>query len=337
MPDIDPYVDNYEMRVCDWDFSQDQDFSPPGFQVYKDPQPWKDHLRRWVYPWLIPCLSPRVRRRAAGLGLPRDWLLVWGARGQSGRYVLSRINKARSIRGSSVLLLGIGLGRELEFWQPYRPARILGVDVLNFGKAWRTLKAGYPDLDVEFRRIPPNTLDSVEGRSFDIVSSENVLEHVQDLPGLMADCSRVLRPDGILFATFGPLWFSWSGDHFSGERHDGDGFAHLRKDFAAYQQDVRGLPHRDGRRADGRVWILQGLFSRLRPMQYLDICGRHFEIADVRAHLSEDAWRRRVQDPADYARIVERNRLEPWEPLVAGLEILCRKRPTAVASERANA
>ena len=27
MPDIDPYVDNYEMRVCDWDFSQDQDFA----------------------------------------------------------------------------------------------------------------------------------------------------------------------------------------------------------------------------------------------------------------------------------------------------------------------
>jgi hypothetical protein len=78
-------------------------------------------------------------------------------------------------------------------------------------------------------------------------------------------------------------------------------------------------------RADGRVWLLQGLFSRLRPREYVDICRERLRVEHVRAHVSAQAWERRLTACDDLDGIVARNGLEPWEPLVSGLEILARK------------
>ena len=322
------YIDNYEMRVADWEFSREQDFSPPGFRVARDPYPFKDHVRRWIYPVAIPLLALLLRRRFAVPGIPREWTLVWGARGQGGRYMVSRVNHARRIRGADVLLLGVGLGREIEFWAPYRPRRILGVDILNFREAWEVLKHGYKSLNLDFLQAPADSLADLADASFDIITTENVFEHVKDLPALIAECKRVLRPGGVLFTTFGPLWYSWSGDHFSGEIEGGHGFLHLVGNLEDYKAWTREFAFREGQRADGRVWLLQDLFSYLRPKQYVECCGRCFTVTDVRAHLSPQAWDFRQKRPEEFAEICRRHGLADWEPIVAGLEILAFNAPS---------
>ena len=335
MADQEQYLDNYDMRVADWDFQAEQDFSPPDFQVVHDPQPFKDRLRRLLYPGWIALDALRLRHRLGTIGFPDSWQLVWGARGQSGRYMISRVNHFAPIRGRRVCLLGIGLGRELEFWAEYAPAQILGVDVLNFHSAWERLRAGYPQLDLRFRRVAPGQLDGVEEGAYDILSSENVFEHVRDLGAVLDECARVLRPGGLLFSSFGPLWFTWSGDHFAATREDGDGFAHLRTDFATYKAALKQLPYRPGERADGRVWVLQDLFSFLRPRAYIEACQRHFALLSVRAHLSIEALTWRAQHPDDFTALCQQHGLEAWEPLVGGLQIVARRTSADRAEARA--
>jgi SAM-dependent methyltransferase len=45
-------------------------------------------------------------------------------------------------------------------------------------------------------------------KSFDVVASQDVLEHVPDLPGCLTEMLRVLRPGGVILSTFPFLYFS---------------------------------------------------------------------------------------------------------------------------------
>ena len=47
--------------------------------------------------------------------------------------------------------------------------------------------------------------------SFDIIFSSSVLEHVRDLDGLLAECARVLKPNGIMYHIVpSPIWRIWT-------------------------------------------------------------------------------------------------------------------------------
>jgi ubiquinone/menaquinone biosynthesis C-methylase UbiE len=48
--------------------------------------------------------------------------------------------------------------------------------------------------------------------SFDLVFSHSVIEHVSDAEGYLAECRRVLRPQGILYLSTAP-WLSLAGAH----------------------------------------------------------------------------------------------------------------------------
>ncbi|WP_143149376.1 class I SAM-dependent methyltransferase [Hyphomicrobium sp. CS1BSMeth3] len=60
-------------------------------------------------------------------------------------------------------------------------------------------------LDRVHRKLPP--------REFDVVVSENTLEHVMDVPGLLAEVRRRLKPGGKVYIGFGPLYHAPDGDH----------------------------------------------------------------------------------------------------------------------------
>jgi SAM-dependent methyltransferase len=51
-------------------------------------------------------------------------------------------------------------------------------------------------------------------QTFDIVFSINAFEHILDLDEVLAQIYRALRPNGILFSQFGPLWSCSVGSHF---------------------------------------------------------------------------------------------------------------------------
>ncbi len=48
---------------------------------------------------------------------------------------------------------------------------------------------------------------------FDVVFSANCFEHIQDLKSTMKNIYRVLKPGGILFALFSPIWSGPVGHH----------------------------------------------------------------------------------------------------------------------------
>lgn len=52
-----------------------------------------------------------------------------------------------------------------------------------------------------------------ENFSFDAIISIATMEHVLDVPGFLRECRRVLKPGGIFYTNFGPIWSSGIGHH----------------------------------------------------------------------------------------------------------------------------
>lgn len=53
----------------------------------------------------------------------------------------------------------------------------------------------------------------VDDESFDYVFSANAFEHIADLPGALREMRRVLRPSGMIYAHYGPIWSAPDGHH----------------------------------------------------------------------------------------------------------------------------
>jgi SAM-dependent methyltransferase len=53
----------------------------------------------------------------------------------------------------------------------------------------------------------------VQDESFDLIYSIATYEHILDLPGAFAEMHRMVKPGGLVYAIFGPLWTSLVGHH----------------------------------------------------------------------------------------------------------------------------
>jgi SAM-dependent methyltransferase len=60
----------------------------------------------------------------------------------------------------------------------------------------------------------------IDGRIYDVVMLRDVLEHIVDVEGAFTQACRLLRPGGILFASFAPFY-----SPFGGHQHNGAGMA----------------------------------------------------------------------------------------------------------------
>ncbi|MCO6449431.1 MAG: class I SAM-dependent methyltransferase [Caldilineales bacterium] len=118
------------------------------------------------------------------------------------------------IAGARVLDVGCGHGSLCIYLAQNGASRVAGVDLneglINFAAA--NLTANFPEVaqQVEFfcldlHDYPPET--------FDLAVSKDSFEHVLDLPGLLSEIEKRLRPGGRLYAGFGPLYSSPYGDH----------------------------------------------------------------------------------------------------------------------------
>ncbi len=66
------------------------------------------------------------------------------------------------------------------------------------------------DTDYPVERYDGQTLP-FPGATFDVVFSSNVLEHVRDVPALLAEASRVLRPSGVMIHVLpSSTWRLWT-------------------------------------------------------------------------------------------------------------------------------
>lgn len=116
------------------------------------------------------------------------------------------------VHGKRVVDFGCGIGRQSVALALEEGCRVCGIDT----NAERVVRArrlasqrGIDDGRVVFVEHPtPEMLGS-----FDVVISQNAMEHFPDPAGVLNEMKSLIRPDGKIVITFGPPWLSPHGSH----------------------------------------------------------------------------------------------------------------------------
>lgn len=257
------------------------------------------------------------------------WL--WGQRGNSYTFHRKRVNELLPIKGKKIFIAGCGTGRDVISWMKYCPKQVTGVDFFNYGKAWSTvnhfLQKKYPNTATLFQQGDLKNLSTFNNEEFDIVGSDAVFEHLQDPAAVCKEWYRILKPGGILYATFGPLWFGWHGDHFSGWDAIQSGFNHILLSPLDYKKYLGQKPYVKHSEDDGRTWIENNLFSYLKPKEYLDVLAEaNFKQLHVGAIIEPNALMCLKTYPTLRAELI--NKHSPIDLMISGMTIIFQK-PTA--------
>ena len=201
------------------------------------------------------------------------------------RLAFGRFCRFAPVRGSRVL--EVGADREMKLMRALRargaaevagvnPAREFWTDAAGAGGAIDG-GGGLRLLDASAERLP------FDDGSFDSVFSISVFEHLLDLGAALAEMRRVLRPGGLVYANFGPIWSGCKGHHvnakvgdrevhhFQPETNPLPDFAHL----LLGRDELRGAL--SGRTAPELVepiveWVFESrVINRLFHHDYLDL------------------------------------------------------------------
>ena len=112
-----------------------------------------------------------------------------------------------------VLEVGCGKGERCLDVAARGASHVVGVDPFEQSvREAREHLAGFPQLAPKIR-YHLGTIDDLPEDEFDAVISENTFEHVMDVPGTLAAIRKRLRPGGLAYIGFGPLYESPVGDH----------------------------------------------------------------------------------------------------------------------------
>lgn len=190
----------------------------------------------------------------------------------------------KDLRGKSILVMGTGTGWDVASWAKFLPSRIVGVDLYEFN-SWPEVKAFCMveyGVSVVMKKSSLTDMGFIEDESVDLVASDAVLEHVTDLPGLMREARRVLKPSGLFYAAYGPLWYCAGGDHFSGRGGATDNaYNHLLMSPEQYAQYLVVNSHETEDFQCGLRYVELGLFSRLRTEEYLTAFNKAGFVVDA--------------------------------------------------------
>lgn len=246
-------------------------------KVSKKEKYFKRPLRRVIYPLYLRIINRKLDKKYSKITELEVDQWYWGHRGLEYQLLRSRLNKYAPIKGKKILIAGCGTGRDVYSWLPYSPREIVGVDYFDYTRAWSYIKttAVTTKTQVNFVQQDLSSLGEIKDNSIDIVGSDAVFEHLTNLGEVLKEFHRVLKPGGVLYATYGPLWFSWGGDHISGSDKIEYGYNHLileKKEYSHYLDKFGEYTHSED---DGRTWIENNLFSYLRPSEYVSLLEKH--------------------------------------------------------------
>lgn len=115
------------------------------------------------------------------------------------------------LEGRTVLEVGAGWGGMLPALAERGAARVIGVELDRDRAAYaRRRLADRPEIEVLEEDIERCSLPSA---SVDVIVSDAVFEHIHDIRAALSAMAGLLRPGGLLFARFAPLWLSYNGPH----------------------------------------------------------------------------------------------------------------------------
>lgn len=250
------------------------DFTPPNYILPKHDKGgfFKQIIRRYCYPFYNLLTNIVLSRKFKDSDLKPD-LWLWGQRGNDYERHRRRVNKYIPLKNKKILIAGCGTAKDIETWVTYCPKAIIGVDWFSYAAAWKLwithFKITAPYTKIQFMQADLAKISQVENDSIDVVGSDAVFEHLKNLQGVLNEFYRILVPGGILYATFGPLWNGYGGDHVSGYDHFLSGYNHLILPDHEYRQYLLDMGEQTHSEDDGRTWIEHDLFSRLKALDYL--------------------------------------------------------------------
>jgi SAM-dependent methyltransferase len=119
------------------------------------------------------------------------------------------------LRDKDVLDLGCGYGGRTVHFKELGARSVTGVeireDIVRQAVAFGASRGVSITALAGFGEQIPLANDSV-----DVITTYDVFEHVESLPRTLAECFRVLRPGGVLYAVFPPFYHPTGGSHLHG-------------------------------------------------------------------------------------------------------------------------
>ena len=116
--------------------------------------------------------------------------------------------------GKSVLVAGSGAGTEMLWCLRHGAREVVGVDVAPQTETALQAACAQMSLEPNFTMHQIAIEDATRlGRRFDLVLSNNVFEHVSDIPRSLVACSDLVEHDGRIAIFTDPLYFSSAGSH----------------------------------------------------------------------------------------------------------------------------
>jgi len=114
-----------------------------------------------------------------------------------------------------ILDVGCGHGALCIDMAQHGARKVVGVDIdahrIEFARS--NLRSCYPELAEKVDFLNTDLSDLAGSEQFDCVVSKDTFEHIVDLRSTMTEIKRVLKPGGLVYAGFGPLWRDFYGDH----------------------------------------------------------------------------------------------------------------------------
>lgn len=237
----------------------------------------RDRLRDAVDMIRRPLYKIIYSKKVASLPYPVDWILP-----EKGMSTLARrqwVNQYVPLHNSRILVLGCGDAWDFGSYLRFNPREIVGVDLYNFTYCWQQVQdyvasAKLPT-KITFHQVDIAQIDQAILGEFDVICSDAVFEHCQNLESVLKAMSSVIHPGGIIYASYGPLWYSWGGDHFSGRGGIEQGYNHLLLNPDTYQDYYHTHLQDDAfELQNGGRYIELDLFSKLSSQQYIELYER---------------------------------------------------------------
>ncbi|MBW4509737.1 MAG: class I SAM-dependent methyltransferase [Scytonematopsis contorta HA4267-MV1] len=270
----------------------------------------RDHLRDLADSLLRrPLYKLIYSKKFAHLPYPIDLVLP-----EKGMSTLARrqwVNKHVTLKNSRILVIGCGDGWDFGSYLRFQPKEIIGIDLYNFSNSWQQIQDYVEQKDlptkVSFHQLDIAELNRAEFGEFDVICSDAVFEHCQDLKSVLKALYTLLEPQGIIYASYGPLWYSWGGDHFSGRGGIEKGYNHLLLEPRTYQEYYYNNLRDDAFEVqNGGRYIELDLFSKLSTQEYIDLYKQvGFKLESLIIEFSQQA--EALQSTPIFKRILERH------------------------------
>ena len=127
----------------------------------------------------------------------------------------SRFENIPDFKEAFILEIGSGTGSLCVDIASKGAEKVVGLDInkelVDFAN--RYVKRNYHHLNhkIQFECLDLKYYD--KQTVFDIIVSKDSFEHIIDLPGMLNEMKKRLKPGGIIYSGFGPLYTSPYGDH----------------------------------------------------------------------------------------------------------------------------